>query len=38
MKATMVAYAFSVQCYKHTTIVTYVGLKVKFHKFAVLVT
>ena len=29
IKATIVAYAFSVQCFKNATIVAYVGLRVK---------
>ena len=28
MKATIVAYAFSVQCFENVTIVAYVGLRV----------
>ena len=31
IKATIVAYAFSVQCFENATIVAYAGLRVKKH-------
>ena len=31
IKATIVAYAFSVQCFENATIVTYMGLRVKLN-------
>ena len=33
IKATIVAYAFSVWCFENTTIVTYVGLRVKLNVY-----
>ena len=33
IKATIVAYAFSVQCFENATIVAYVGFRVKFKIF-----
>ena len=32
IKATIVAYAFLVQCFENATIVAYVGLRVKAHE------
>ena len=33
IKATIVAYAFSVQCFENTTIVAYAGLRVKLLEY-----
>ena len=33
IKATIVAYAFSVQCFENATIVAYAGLRVKHHVY-----
>ena len=37
IKATIVAYAFSVQCFENATIVAYAGLRVKLNKTKALV-
>ena len=33
IKATVVAYAFSVQCFENATLVAYAGLRVKYYPF-----
>ena len=38
IKATIVAYAFSVQCFENATIVAYAGLRVKHTETVILMT